>query len=317
MTGSLRPTATLLNNIHLANIEHLLRVVSTLNIRRHDFVQNRYQEAGRQFGPTLGFLGALGWLTEDKEEIALTAAGTQVVNKLVDHSAFKASLVSAIIASPHRKIVARYLCQFKRVGPDIIYRPSLETRLHESSIRNLLMELGAVSYHSADDHYFLEDLGIDLLIRSYAELSPSKRQFQAKSTRNEEIGHAAELTVLAYEKSRVGPMWESQVEHTAAMRPFASYDIKSISVLDQNAVARYIEVKAVPRCSYQFYWSASELEVARVLASRYFLYLLPFGADGNFDLSHLLIIPNPIQAVLENGANWEIEEDVILCRKKS
>jgi hypothetical protein len=317
MTGSLRPSATPLNNVHLANIEHLLRVVSTLNIRRRDFVQNHYQEAGRQFDPTLAFLEALGWLAGDTAEVALTAAGTQAVNKLADHSAFKASLVSAIIASSHRRMVAGYLRQFKRVGRDIIYRPSLEIRLHESSIRNLLMELGVVSYRAADDHYLVEDLGIDLLVWSYAELSISKRQFQMKSTRNEEIGHAAELTVFAYERTRVGPTWESQIEHTSATRPFACYDIKSISVLDQSVVSRYIEVKAVPRSSYQFYWTASEVEAARILGSSYFLYLLPFGANGSFDLGDLLIVADPIQTVYENQASWDIEENIIVCRRRT
>lgn len=317
MIGSLAPNATPFNNVHLANIEHLLRVVSTLNIRRRDFVQNHYQQTGRQFGPTLAFLETLGWLANDAEDVALTAAGTQAVIKLADPSAFKASLISAIIASPHRRIVAGYLRQFKRVGSDIIYRPSLEIRLYESSIRNLLMELGVVTYRAADDHYLVEDLGIDLLVWSYAELSISKRQFQVKSTGNEEIGRAAELTVLAYEQTRVGPTWESQVEHISATRPFACYDIKSISVVDQGVVTRYIEVKAVPRSSYQFYWTASEVEAARILGSSYFLYLLPFGANGSFDLDNLLIVADPIQAVYENKASWDIEENIIVCRRRA
>ena len=106
------------------------------------------------------------------------------------------------------------------------------------------------------------------------------------------------------------------VQHVSAKNPFACYDIKSVTLLDGKAIPRYIEVKAAPTYSYQFFWTASEMEAGRLLRAKYFLYLLPVARGGAFNLERMLILQDPIASVYQNRQEWLVEENVIVCRKR-
>lgn len=106
-----------------------------------------------------------------------------------------------------------------------------------------------------------------------------------------------------------------KVDHVSSVTPFASYDIKSVTVHGDTAEARYIEVKAVPSDSFQFYWTASEVEVSRLFRGRYFLYLLPVVEGRGFDPTRLMIVGDPWTSVRQNSDKWLIEENVIVCRR--
>ncbi len=116
-------------------------------------------------------------------------------------------------------------------------------------------------------------------------------------------------------KNRVGERWVYKVEHVAAGTPFACYDIKSVTVSGSDTVPRYIEVKAVPPYSYQFYWTRSEVETAQLLREKYFLYLLPVTISGGFDLKKILVVNDPYTSVYQNSETWQIEENVIVCKR--
>jgi len=68
--------------------------------------------------------------------------------------------------------------------------------------------------------------------------------------------------------------------------------------------------------SYRFFWTASEIEAARLLGQSYFLYLLPSLGGQMFDLSKMMIIQNPYSTVYQSPNEWFVEEKVVLCSRK-
>jgi hypothetical protein len=320
MTASSNERGDVLADVETKHVQWLLRILSTFNIRRKQFVAANYNEQARNFQSTLQFLENISWVREEKNELNLTAEGESASQNAENTAEVKGRLTDALIRkdSPYRDELAHYFKQFKKIKSQLIHQPSVPERLRESTLRNFLMDLGLVSYRAPGDVYVLEGEGVELYIWA-ANLGRSftREEFRTLSERKEELGFRAELAVLDYEKSRVGVEFASRVEHISATTPFASYDIKSVSLEEGKPVARYIEVKAGPACTYQFYWTASEVEAARLLRTKYFLYVLPVSAFVGFDLKKMLIIQDPIVSVYQNPERWEIEENVILCKQKA
>jgi hypothetical protein len=179
------------------------------------------------------------------------------------------------------------------------------------------MDIGLVTYRAADDLYLLGEAGVELYVWARnLKLPTSRERFEKDSQQREELGFRAEVAAFEYEKKRVGAEWAGRVEHVSANIPFACYDIKSVTLREGKAVSRYIEVKAEPADSHQFFWTASEVEAARLLRTKYFLYLLPVTPGGGFDLKRMLIVQDPFISVYQNSERWLIEENVIVCRQR-
>jgi hypothetical protein len=129
-----------------------------------------------------------------------------------------------------------------------------------------------------------------------------------------EIGYAAELRAMGYEKRRVGRRFARLVEHVSLRNVAAGYDIRSVNVT-AGAVSgpRYIEVKLVSGPRRKFYWTSNEINVARLLGRQYYLYLLPVTTRGAVELASPVIIENAWCAVLGTQSRWEFSNDVIAC----
>lgn len=300
-------------------VQNLLGIVTQISIRRTEFVEARFVEQARNFPETVKFLEDIGWIRKDGNEFALTASGDAACKSIQDDKQIRTGIIEAIVGatSPYRELLADYVIRFSQMNSELGYRPPIAEQLHEGPVRNLLMDLRAVEYRAGDDMYVLVDDGIDLYVwAKNFKNTASRKSIEATHRRQEELGFAAELAVLAYEKERVGPKWASKVDHVASGNAFASYDIKSVTVNDDTTAPRYIEVKAVPSESLQFYWTASEVEISRLLRGRYFLYLLPVGAGSGLDPTRLVILDDPWISVRQNSDKWLIEENVIVCRRK-
>lgn len=199
----------------------------------------------------------------------------------------------------------------------LVHRPPISDRLQESRLRNLLMDIGLVTYLATEDLYRLEEPGVELYVWAKNLKSRSTRErFDKDSQKKIDLGFGAEVAAFEYEKGRVGEEWANNVEHVSAKNPFACYDIKSVTAQEDQIVSRYIEVKAEAADSHQFFWTASEVEAARLLRKKYFLYLLPVNQGGGCDLRRMLIIQDPFISVYKNPEEWFIQENVIVCRQK-
>jgi hypothetical protein len=178
------------------------------------------------------------------------------------------------------------------------------------------MELGAVAYRVCADHYVLNEGFAPLHLWAKNVLGAADNAtLEERNDDRHRLGFAAELAIVAFEQKRLGSRWAAQVHHVAAEFPAACYDIKSLTVLGEFVSSRFIEVKAVPADSLQFYWTASELEAARLLGASFFLYLLPVLGQATFDMDRLEIVQNPYANVYQNPTAWSKNESVIVCRR--
>jgi hypothetical protein len=318
MTASSNDRPDALADLGVKEVQCLLQTLSQLKMRQRPFVESHYNLQATNFGATHQFLQNVRWVQEDEQQLSLTAKGEAASRSIPDLPALRTQLIESMISpnSPYRRVLAKYFLQFKPSKGEFFHHPGLADRLQESGTRNFLMDLGVVTYRVTNDTYVLEQHGLELYIWATVERSSSPQRFRADSQSRMDVGLCAELAVVEYEKSRLGTELASRVEHISASKPFACYDIRSVSVQDGKASDRFIEVKAVPVDSHRFYWSASEVEAARLLRASYFLYLLPTLGTAGFDFGRLLIIQDPITSVYDNREEWEIEENVIVCRQK-
>lgn len=318
MNASSSKRLELLAKLETKQIQCLLSILSQSTMHGKHFVETAYNERARNFVETLQFLKEMNWVKVRHGELDLSDAGSAAIAAVQDDEEIRKRLIEALIAevSPYRADLADYLLRFSLSGSNLAYRPTLLERLQQSPLRNFLMDIRAVTYRAADDTYLLEEDVTDLYVWAINfRRSTSKEMLQFDAKRKEQLGYAAEIAILEYEKGRVGARWAHKVEHVSAERPFACYDVKSVTVRSGDVVPRYIEVKAVPLDSYQFYWTRSEVEVAQLLKEKYFLYLLPVSTSRGFDLKRVLIVDDPYISVYQNSEAWQIEENVIICRK--
>jgi len=318
MSASSDKRLELFAKLETKQIQCLLNILSQTTMHGKEYVETAYSERARNFVETLQFLKDMNWVKERHGEIALSNAEFTTYTAVQDDGEIRKRLTEALIAdvSPYRTDLADYLLRFSLSGSNLAYRPSLSERLQQSPLRNYLIDIRAVTYRAADDTYLLEEGAADLYVWAINfRRSTSKEMLQSDATRKEQLGFAAEIAILGYERNRVGALWAHKVEHVSADNPFACYDIKSVTVQNGDAVPRYIEVKAVPSDAFEFYWTRSELEVAHLLKSKYFLYLLPVIAGGSFDLRRILVVDDPYSSVYKNSGAWKIEENVIVCKR--
>ncbi len=182
----------------------------------------------------------------------------------------------------------------------------------------MLIDLRAVSYEAANETYILEDFAAPTYFWAANLLRPkSADAYAASQRRREEVGFAAELAVIDYERDRLGDILAHRVEHVSADQPYACFDIKSATALsDGQVVDRYIEVKAVPEATLQFYWSKAEVDAAKVLRTKYYLYLVPFVMKRGLDVDAVTIICDPSETLIGDVNAWEFETEVLVCRRK-
>lgn len=131
----------------------------------------------------------------------------------------------------------------------------------------------------------------------------SLEQLKKRLENNELAGEKAELFALEYEHRRLGPEGGTKVKRISDIDVSAGYDIVSVNTPDSLKTNRFIEVKAISEAG--FFWSKNEYEVAKLLATDYYLYLIDLTKiyDDNYEPE---IINNPAQQITENSL-WLIE----------
>ena len=120
---------------------------------------------------------------------------------------------------------------------------------------------------------------------------------------NELAGEMAESFVLKYEKRRLGINDKTKIKRISDIDVSAGYDIVSVNTPDTVVPNRFIEVKAIS--SAGFFWSKNEYEVAKLLGTNYYVYLVDLTkiSDDNYSPE---IINNPAQEIMEN-CQWLVE----------
>lgn len=130
-------------------------------------------------------------------------------------------------------------------------------------------------------------------------------------------GGRAEEFVVKYERERLRKadrIMESElvkrIGHTDIAR---GYDVESFT--DSGRVHdRFIEVKCTKNDFLRFYWSKNEVDTAKRLGDKYFIYFVWIDEHGEPE-GQLEIIPNPAKTVFENPTIYEISNGTIVVRE--
>ena len=134
-----------------------------------------------------------------------------------------------------------------------------------------------------------------------------------------ETGDIAENFVLDYEKKRlrsIGCEIEANlVQRVSELDVGAGYDIVSFDNAAEGLVYdRFIEVKGSTTSKLRFYWSRNEIEVAKELGPKYWIYFV--GGVNSKDKSaecEPITIQNPYDDILQNR-NYKTNCELISVR---
>jgi hypothetical protein len=213
-----------------------------------------------------------------------------------------------------------FLLNFQTVNGQIFFKANEIQKIKFSDTRNLLLELEFISVSVDNTTYYINPDFFDLFVKQFCKRKLSMESLKKRQTENEIIGLMAEKAVIEYELKRLSviSVLSNEIEHTSQENVLAGYDIKSFeNYLGSNSkrVERFIEVKAVPVENYRFYWSRTEMEIAKVFGEMYYLYLLPVISNKTFDFEKLIIKRNPYMSVYTNEFEWKKEEESICFYK--
>jgi hypothetical protein len=280
-----------------------------------EFIKQKYERNSPNFADTIEFL---------RQSDLVTLSGSEIIpNK--DYEAFldqfkksarpkeavRELMLPRLLSrrSSFSNYVQEFLSNFRLRDERYEFAPTTSQNLEYSGLRNLLIDLDFLSVDPALAAYVI--VFEDFL--TYVEPSHSSpmslAEFLATQRRREQIGGAAELQVIEYEKERLSrfPNLAARIEHVAVTDVSAGYDIRSFhGTLDYGGepIARFIEVKAVSRCDYGFVWTRNEIEKSRLYRQDYYLYLLPVKGRSGFDKEGLRLIQDPFFNVYMNEDVW-------------
>ena len=283
--------------------------------REANHIRRLYRERSENFDETLRFLRVVSGGGEGEDGATIDVRLPSGIEETVMKSWLLSCLVNS--DSPYRRVLFSYLQAFAVEEGEPRYRPEIPLRHYESDVRNFLIELEVIGHNVNDDFYFVKRNQIELFLVAqdwaHPKQAPSRRA--RVQLERESLGAAAEGLVLEYERNRLGEAHQDGVEHVALFDSGAGYDIRSLTLDGTRISPRFIEVKAVPRGSLRFYWTRNEMQTSQRFGEWYYLYLLPVSGKGQLLLGELVVIRNPTRGILESEEKWEVEPDVVQCRK--
>lgn len=310
------------SGLRLQQIQVLLQTLDDAKHKTAEYIKRRFLEQAENFEATVDFLTELHAIKIEGEEIIVSE---QLANIATTKDLDNLAMLLMDLMVRHRNRYSleafNYLSLFNANSDGTeVYKPSDFERSVNSGVRNFLMDINIVSFDESIDSYMINPghstIFAAALCGPLNEISPER--LKELKRKQEEIGFAAELEVVKFEQKRIGFKYASEVEHIAQINASAGYDVRSVTIQDNgNIIPRYIEVKAVPRSSYRFYWTENEQQVAETFSSWYYLYLLPVGEGGNLLTENLLMLENPYFTVLNSPNKWAIEHNVTCCYLKA
>ena len=298
------------------------QIINDLSLLRREFIEARFLRYASNFSETIEFLEDLNLIIIREQEIIPQTEYRKLLNELGDsqqtQKIIKSFFIHILFTSQASffSYIYEFLSKFQLKKDHYDFLPTSSERLGYSGIRNFLIDLGLIYMDSSEKKYIVIDDYIHLLINLKKPQQLSPNQLLRVQKKKEEIGRAAELKVVEYEKQRLSgfPLLVKMVEHVAINDVMAGYDIRSFEdKYDKNGnyPPRFIEVKAVSVWDYKFYWSKNEIDKAMTYQQNYFLYLLPVIGKNEFDIKKLKIIDDPYSNVYKNEGEWIRTDELV------
>lgn len=311
----------LFEKIKLSQLYTLCNTVAHSEVRRKSYIKGKYLENALWFDETLALLEDLKIVKNNSDNLSLAKQFSFDNDSLED---FKKRLLP-VLFSANRQIseqLRTFLLNFGIESGEIFFKAKETEKITFSDTRSILLELDFITASSDNTCYFVNSNYADLFIQQFSGTKLSPQALKKKQNEQDAIGLSAEKAVIEFELTRLAriQIQKNEIEHTSQENVLAGYDIKSFeNYLDEHSkrIERYIEVKAVSMQDFKFYWSRTEIEMAKVFGEKYCLYLLPTLSSSTFDFENLLIVRDPVNNVYCNNLEWKREEESVSFSKNA
>jgi len=290
-------------------------IVNGSSLLQKEYIEKTYLRNATHFDETVKFLQELGLIETKENKVVLKPKYEECLIDLKEVRRPKEKIKKFIIdyfvsrKSFFAEYLNEFLGRFQLVNGQYEFAPNALERLKYSGLRNLLIDLGLLYLDPSETKYVVVNDYSSLCSELQATCRISPKEFLVIRQAKEDVGRAAELRIIEYERERLSryPHIAEKIEHTAKYDVKAGYDIKSYEIAtgDNQCIPKYIEVKAVSIIDHQFFWSRNEMEQSEIHRHNYYLYLLPVKGENEFYLEHLKIIRDPYLNVFNNSSEWE------------
>jgi hypothetical protein len=312
----------LFNKISLKQILIFFEIINNSTLLKEEFVRKQFLKKSMHFEETISFLRNLKLISRNKENIQLDLNFKTLLLHIKDTKHPEEKIKKFIINVLFGKksaiywAVRKFLSNFQLKDREYLYNPVLSQRHKLSGLRNFLMELDVIAL-SIDSKSYILSKEYQSFVKKKKKRRISLKELLRRKKADEEIGKAAELEVLRYERKRLSQFQSliEKIEYIALKDVSAGYDI--VSFEKDSLSKRYIEVKAVSKIDYKFNWTRNEMEIAKFLRGRYYLYLLPCSSSKKFDVENLRIVNNPYVNIYKNKKMWERIQETVCFYSKS
>ena len=159
---------------------------------------------------------------------------------------------------------------------DAFQIPTSAFKLECAVFRNLLVTLGALRNESS--LFFIRNEYEKIFSNIVASKKKlTKEKLLAQLEQEQIMGEEGEIFALNYERSRCPftAYQQKRIKQISVVDECAGYDLISFHYEDTNK-RRYIEVKTF-KGKPHFYWSANEMNSARLRKDDYFIYLVDYS----------------------------------------
>lgn len=179
--------------------------------------------------------------------------------------------------------------------------------------RNLLIALEILE-KCTGGNYYINELLSDLLAKQNSRKLKFTEESLLKKLEEQRIqGEKGELFVLDYEKRRLNTKKDiSKIKRISILDVTAGYDIVSFNDINSNTIDRFIEVKSYNGKPH-FYWSANEIQVAKIKSKNYYLYLMDINKISDCDYIPMIIC-DPV-SYFDNNQEWVSKPQSYLFKK--
>ena len=311
------------------SVQHILvfsEIVKESSLLQKEFIEKTYLRNTTHFGETVKFLQELGLIETKENKVALKPKYEEFLIGLKEDPRPKEKVKKFIIdyfvsrKTSFSEYLNEFFSKFHFKNKQYEFTPSASQRLKYSGLRNFLIDLEFMYLDSTETKYIIAEACSPTFAAFKQSNQVSPEEFLRLQQRKNEIGKAAEIQIIKYEKERLSkyPDLVKKIEHTALRDVSAGYDIKSFDGKlgeDGNPIQRYIEVKAVSSQDYGFYWTRNEIEESEYYNQDYYLYLLPVVGKNAFDLKALKIIKDPYSNIYKQGSEWARTCEVLALLK--
>lgn len=308
--------------LSLKQLSVLSNVISQIQILNKNIIEQKYNRYSINFKDTLSFLYGIRLINYKDKKIVLKKIYQDflILYKLsgYDDKILRDFFIKEFVFKENflADYIDNFLSNFIYDNSTYKFKVKSPQKILYSGIRNFLSELGFLKIDLEHGIYTISQQ----FFETYRKKSYKKKLTLAKLKNiikeKEQLGYDAELIIIDFEKKKLSKLkfLLQKIEHISQYDVNAGYDIKSYKdKLDDNLkpIPIFIEVKAVPFWNYEFNWTKNEINKAKILKEKYYLYLLPVLSRKNFDIENLKIIEDPYHNIYENRKEWFCSEEIL------